>query len=234
MNSRFDSNACPRNACRHFSLVQAISPISRISSFSAATDRNAFALKPPHSCPETLHSFTLSLFSLFSHKSENSASLFSTTYTLFFTLCQRVKRYLHSFLLLPHSLPKTGGYTPCPENICGCSAALTLLADAPTKNAVQNGPYRQSPAKRRESQITSRKPRPLPISPFRHFAPPLLAPEKPYPQPYHHMAKRFNLLHTAGVYSLHSGPREAKVMQPTSLKFLGAALAALLFSGVAL
>ena len=125
MNSRFDSNACPRNACRHFSLVQAISPISRISSFSAATDRNAFALKPPHSCPETLHSFTLSLFSLFSHKSENSASLFSTTYTLFFTLCQRVKRYLHSFLLLPHSLQRRGGYTPPAEFVASSQPAST-------------------------------------------------------------------------------------------------------------
>jgi hypothetical protein len=60
---------------------------------------------PSHSKRRTLtpkHS-EFSLFSLFPPNSEIFGPLFFTTCTFFFTLCKRVKRYLQSFLPLPHS-----------------------------------------------------------------------------------------------------------------------------------
>src|SRR5438477_13186742 len=93
MNSRFDSNACPRTLP---GIPCASDQHSQFPGLRPSKPQIETLSRSNHRSPAEKRS-TLSLFSLFSHKSENSAPLFSTTYTLFFTLCQRVKRYLHSF-----------------------------------------------------------------------------------------------------------------------------------------
>jgi len=66
-----------------------------------------FPLKTPDSYAQ--RSLSLRSFHCSRLKSEIFAPLFSTTCTPFFTLRQRVKRYLHYFLPLPHFLQKCPG-----------------------------------------------------------------------------------------------------------------------------
>src|ERR1700719_4621617 len=69
------------------------------------------------------------------------------------------------------------------------------------------------------------------MSLFRHIVASCLCAKKPYLASYHLMAKRYRTIPSAWVYTRVLG---RQIMQPTTAKFLGVLLAALLGSGVAL
>jgi hypothetical protein len=95
MSSRFNLNSQPR-ALVPFSLAQ--------QTQSPSIGSPSRTLSPSECQIPALRRLDFSLFSLFSHKDAKSTPLFSITCTLFFTLCKRVKRYLHSFQPLPRLL----------------------------------------------------------------------------------------------------------------------------------
>ncbi len=102
-------------------------------------------------------------------KSEISASLFSITCTLFLTPCKRVKRYLHSFLPLPHSLQKYPGI-----GVPLYSGAARHSRLGTNSRPISTGLW---------SLIIN-----VFLSSHRYFR---ISFEKPYPQTYHPMAKRY-------------------------------------------
>jgi hypothetical protein len=137
-------------------------------------------------CPQRL-SILHSLRSSYP-KSAKSAPLFSITCALFFTLCKRTTRHLASFQSLPHSLQEYPGGRPRQNTFISQPPPATRAfreAQQPTKPANWNRPLFGV-----HFVFISSHPY------FRRSA------EKPYPTPYHLMAKRYRTHpRSVGVYS---------------------------------
>src|SRR6266851_934972 len=130
-----------------------------------------------------------SLFALSSRNERNFRSFVFNHLPTLFTLCKRATRHLASFQSLPHSLQEYPGVgPPLRQNTFisqppPATRAFRNEAHQATKPANWNWPL-------------------LAMSLFRHILTSFLHPEKPYPTPYHLMAKRYRTHpRSVGVYS---------------------------------